>query len=103
MLLSEKAELEQYVERLDKSEFLAVLKFLLVTVIILPALPNQEYTQFKLNPARIWQIVIMVSSIAETPYAHVFPMEEQPHMDAWISKPVGPKELLAKVAELLGE
>jgi CheY-like chemotaxis protein len=45
--------------------------------------------------------VIMVSSIAETPYAGVFPMEEQPHMNAWLSKPVDPKALLAKVAKLL--
>jgi len=45
--------------------------------------------------------VIMVSSIAETPYAEVFPMDEQPHMDAWLSKPVDPKVLLAKVSQLL--
>lgn len=63
ILLSEKADLDNFVEKLDKSEFLAVLKFLLVTVIILPVLPNQEYTQFKLNPTRVWQIVIMVSTI----------------------------------------
>lgn len=68
ILLSEKAEIEKHVERLDKSEFLAVLKFLLVTVIILPVLPNQEYTPFKLNPARIWQIVIMVSTIGFVGY-----------------------------------
>lgn len=68
ILLSEKADLENFVERLDKSEFLAVLKFLLVTVIILPVLPNQEYTQFKLNPTRIWQIVIMVSTIGFVGY-----------------------------------
>ena len=68
LLLSEKSELEHSVERLDKSEFLAVLKFLLVTVIILPALPNQEYTQFKLNPSRIWQIVILVSTIGFVGY-----------------------------------
>ena len=68
ILLSEKADLENFVERLDKSEFLAVLKFLLVTVIILPVFPNQEYTQFKLNPTRIWQIVIMVSTIGFVGY-----------------------------------
>jgi hypothetical protein len=28
-------------------------------------------------------------------------MEQQPHMDAWLSKPVDPKVLLNKVAELL--
>lgn len=68
ILLSEKADLETFVDRLDKSEFLAVLKFLLVTVIILPVLPNQEYTRFRLNPTRIWQIVIMVSTIGFVGY-----------------------------------
>ena len=61
ILLSEKAALESYVERLNKVEFLATIKFLLVTVIILPVLPNQEYTSFKLNPTKIWEIVILVS------------------------------------------
>ncbi len=67
-LLSEKSELESYVERLDKAEFLAVIKFLLVTLIILPVLPDKEYTQFKLNPVHIWEIVIMVSSIGFVGY-----------------------------------
>lgn len=53
------------------------------------------------DPDAKFMPVIMVSSIADTPYAHVFPMEEQPHMDAWLSKPVDPKVLLGKVAELL--
>jgi len=53
------------------------------------------------DPDARFMPVIMVSSIAETPYAHVFPMEEQPHMDAWLSKPVDPRVLLDKVAELL--
>lgn len=68
LLLSEKAEIEKYVEKLNKSEFLAVIKFLLVTLIILPALPNKDYTQFNLNPTHIWQIVIMVSSIGFVGY-----------------------------------
>jgi CheY-like chemotaxis protein len=54
------------------------------------------------DPDARYMPVVMVSSIAETPYAHVFPMGEQPHMDAWLSKPVDPAALLAKVAELLG-
>jgi adenylate cyclase len=57
--------------------------------------------QLALDPEARFMPVIMISSIAETPYAHVFPMGEQPHMDAWLSKPVDPKVLLAKVAELL--
>mgnify|MGYP000492405496 CR=1 FL=1 len=68
LLLSEKGDLERFVDRLDKSEFLAVLKFLVVTAIILPALPDREYTRFDLNPTRIWQIVILVSSIGFVGY-----------------------------------
>ena len=68
LLLSEKSELERYIDKLDKSEFLAVVKFLIVTIIILPALPDKEYTQFNLNPYRIWQIVILVSSIGFVGY-----------------------------------
>jgi uncharacterized membrane protein (DUF4010 family) len=68
LLLSEKAELEKYIEKLDKSEFLAVVKFLIVTIIILPALPDKNYTQFDLNPYKIWQIVILVSSIGFVGY-----------------------------------
>ena len=68
LLLSEKAELERYIDKLDKSEFLAVIKFLIVTIIVLPALPDKDYTRFNLNPYRIWQIVILVSSIGFVGY-----------------------------------
>lgn len=68
ILLSEKAALEKWVEKLDKVEFLATLKFLTVTLIILPALPDQAYTVYQLNPTRIWQIVILVSTIGFVGY-----------------------------------
>lgn len=68
LLLAEKAELETYVERLEQAEFLAVIKFLLVTVIILPVLPNTSFTRFELNPRHIWQIVVLVSSIGFVGY-----------------------------------
>jgi uncharacterized membrane protein (DUF4010 family) len=68
ILLSEKAALESYVERLSKVEFLAAVKFLLVTVIIYPVLPNQDFTQFNINPIKIWQIVIIVSTLGFVGY-----------------------------------
>jgi uncharacterized membrane protein (DUF4010 family) len=67
-LLSEKARLESLVERLNKAEFLASLKFLLVTVIILPVLPDQEYTSFRINPATTWKFVIIVSTVGFVGY-----------------------------------
>jgi uncharacterized membrane protein (DUF4010 family) len=68
MLLSEKSQLENYVEKLNRTEFIAVLKFLLITLIILPVLPNQNYTAYDLNPSKIWWIVILVSSIGFVGY-----------------------------------
>jgi uncharacterized membrane protein (DUF4010 family) len=68
ILLSEKAALETWVERLDRAEFLATLKFLLVTLIILPVLPDQSYTRYALNPTHIWEIVILVSTIGFVGY-----------------------------------
>ena len=68
LLLSEKSMLEGYVNRLDRTEFLAMLKFLLVTVVIYPALPNTDFTVYKLNPARVWQIVVLVSAIGFVGY-----------------------------------
>jgi uncharacterized membrane protein (DUF4010 family) len=68
LLLSEKGDLERFVDRLNTSEFLAVLKFLVVTAIILPALPDQSYTRFNINPVHVWRIVILVSSIGFVGY-----------------------------------
>ena len=49
-------------------EFLATVKFLLITLIIYPVLPNQDYTQFHINPTKIWQIVIIVSTLGFVGY-----------------------------------
>lgn len=68
VLLSEKAELETYVESFNKVEFLAVVKFILVTVIILPVVPNKEFTEFRLNPTHVWRVVVLVSTIGFVGY-----------------------------------
>jgi uncharacterized membrane protein (DUF4010 family) len=68
MLLSEKSRLESLVERLSRAEFLATLKFLLVTVIILPILPDEPFTPFRINPATVWKMVIIVSTIGFAGY-----------------------------------
>lgn len=45
--------------------------------------------------------IIMVSSIADTEHAGMFPMDEDIHIDCWLSKPVPPKELARKVRSLI--
>ena len=46
--------------------------------------------------------VIMVSSIASSPAAELFPTDEYIPIDVWISKPVQPDDLLQKVARFVG-
>ena len=45
--------------------------------------------------------IIMISSIAESPEAGMFPTDEYIPIDAWITKPVQPDDLLKKVAQFL--
>lgn len=45
--------------------------------------------------------LIMVTSIANTDYAALFPTDEYIHIDAFLSKPINPSELRVKVNELL--
>jgi uncharacterized membrane protein (DUF4010 family) len=87
MLLSEKAKLESYVERLSKVDFLAVVKFLLVTLIILPVLPNKEFTQFNINPAKVWHIVIIVSTLGFIGY--LLEKKFGPKLGLWMSGILG--------------
>ena len=47
--------------------------------------------------------IIMISSIADSPSAGLFPTDEYVPIDTWISKPVQPNELLQKVAQLVKE
>ncbi|MBX9854835.1 MAG: DUF4010 domain-containing protein [Gemmatimonadaceae bacterium] len=68
LLLSEKARLAALVRRLEKQEFLAALRFVLVTFIVLPILPDRSYPPFALNPADVWQLVILVASIGFVGY-----------------------------------
>jgi uncharacterized membrane protein (DUF4010 family) len=39
-----------------------------VTVVIYPVLPNVSYTAYNLNPAKLWQIVVLVSAIGFAGY-----------------------------------
>lgn len=43
--------------------------------------------------------IVMVSAIATSDYAGMFPTDSYLAIDAWMSKPVAPQDLLAKVRE----
>ena len=45
--------------------------------------------------------IIMVTSIANTDYAALFPTDEYVHIDAFMTKPIAPNQLLSQVNRLL--
>lgn len=71
ILLSEKTQLEGMVDRLQRHEFVAIVRFLVVTLLVLPVLPDREYTRFDINPAKVWKIVVVISSIGFVGYVLV--------------------------------
>lgn len=53
------------------------------------------------DPAKRQIPILMVTSIANTDYAALFPTDEYIHINGFISKPISPQELLARTEALL--
>lgn len=68
LLLELKSALESLAGRTAPQEILTFAKFLLLTAVILPILPNQEFGRFHLNPFKTWLVVVAVSTISYGSY-----------------------------------
>ena len=68
LLLDLKESLEKLAGRIAPQEILTFAKFLLLTGVILPILPNQEFSRFHLNPFKTWLVVAAVSTISYGSY-----------------------------------
>ena len=68
LLLELKAGLESLASRTAPQEILTFAKFLLLTAVILPALPNQPLGRFHINPFKTWLVVVAVSTISYGSY-----------------------------------
>lgn len=65
LLLGIKAPLHAWVRRLEWDEISAFLKLLLISVVVLPLLPNAGYGPWQaLNPYQIWWMVVLISAIS---------------------------------------
>jgi len=67
VLLSLKPEMHAFAQRITREDIYATLKFAVVTVIVLPVLPNQTYGWAPLdvlNPYEIWLMVVLISGIS---------------------------------------
>ena len=68
LLLELKAALEGLTQSIAPDEILTFTKFLLLTAVILPVLPNREFGQFSINPAKTWLVVVAVSTVSYGSY-----------------------------------
>ena len=68
LLLELKTVLEKFATRTAPQEILTFAKFLLLTAVILPALPNQPFGRFHINPFKTWLVVVAVSAVSYGSY-----------------------------------
>lgn len=67
-LLELKDTLEGLTQRVPPEEIFTFTKFLLLTAVILPVLPDQPFTQFAINPRKTWLVVVAVSTVSYGSY-----------------------------------
>ena len=68
LLLELKAALETIAVRTAPEEILTFAKFLLLSAVILPILPNQPFGRFHINPFKTWVVVVAVSTVSYGSY-----------------------------------
>ncbi len=69
VLLQFKARARKLVETLGEKDVAAVIRFALLTLVILPVLPNTAYGPFDvLNPRHIWLMVVLIVGIGFAGY-----------------------------------
>ena len=68
LLLELKEFLENLTTRIPGIEILTFTKFLLLTFVILPVVPDKDYGQFAVNPFKAWLIVVAISGVSYGSY-----------------------------------
>ena len=68
LLLELKKGLEGLTKYVASNEIVTVAKFLLLTVVILPVVPDEQLTRFHLNPFKTWLVVVAVSGVSFASY-----------------------------------
>jgi len=69
MLLRYKDVLHGWLKKLEKKELHAALQLLLISIVLLPILPDRGYGPWQaLNPYEIWWMVVLISAISFSGY-----------------------------------
>ena len=72
IILSLKPILHHWLRRIEQQELTAALKLLLISVVILPVLPNRGYGPWQaLNPHELWWLVVLIAVISFAAYCTV--------------------------------
>ena len=70
MLLYFKPELRGWSQHMSRRDLLSVLQFAVLSLIILPLVPNRNYGPFgALNPYQIWWMVVLIAGVGLAGYA----------------------------------
>ncbi|MDG0818151.1 MgtC/SapB family protein [Bdellovibrio svalbardensis] len=68
LLLELKVALENLARKIPASEIYTFTRFLLISAVILPIVPNRSFTDLQLNPYYIWLIVVAISGLSYLAY-----------------------------------
>jgi uncharacterized membrane protein (DUF4010 family) len=69
VLLHFKTHLHGWVDKIGETDLRAVMQFVLITMVILPVLPDRTYDLYdSLNPRNIWLMVVLIVGISLTGY-----------------------------------
>ena len=70
LLLYFKTELHGITQKLTQRDVISFLQFAVLSLVILPLLPNQNYGPYRaLNPYQIWWMVVLISGVSLAGYA----------------------------------
>lgn len=69
LLLHWKAPMHAFVARIGESDLKAIMRFVLITLVILPVLPDQSFGPYEvLNPRQVWLMVVLIVGISLVGY-----------------------------------
>lgn len=72
LLLDLKSTLHGWLNRLEERELTALLRLLLISVVVLPFLPDEQFGPWQaLNPHELWWMVVLISGISFYGYVMV--------------------------------
>lgn len=68
LLLELKEGLENLARHIESTDILTFAKFMLLSFVILPLLPDKSFTRYNINPFNTWLVVVAVSAVSYGSY-----------------------------------